>query len=217
MFREVKALALAITLTNVGGVAFGIYYYWDQLNATPWYLLPFVPDSPTGPFLMVIIFALWWLRSRLRNATLELVAFVSLTKYGIWTVAVFWIYREDFFAPGRADLSNTLLWLHVAEAAQAGILLKGMRLPGLKWASAAALWLGLGDFCDYALGTHPRLPQGLDPNLGAQVVPLIAVSLTIICYLAAILWCRRGPATGRASAGGAGHGETFVQDSSPPP
>ncbi len=191
-FREVKALALAITLTNVGGVAYGVYYYWDQLGATAWYLLPFVPDSPTGPFLMTVVFALWWLRGRTRNSTLELVAFVSLVKYGIWTVVVFWIYRDAFFAPERAELTNTLLVLHLAEAAEAGILIKGMRLPRPFWALIAAGWLALGDFSDYVLGTHPYLPAGLDPSVGARTIPLITVALTIICFLGAILLARRG-------------------------
>lgn len=190
-FREVKFLALAITLTNVGGVAYGIAFYWAQLHETPWYLLPVVPDSPSGPFLMVAVFLLWWFRGHSRSPTLELLAFVSLVKYGVWTVLVFWLYRADFFAPDRAQLTQTLLALHLAEAVEAGILLKGMRLPQARLAASAGAWLAFGDFSDYVLGTHPRLPQGIDPALATQVVPSITVALTIICYLAAILWCRR--------------------------
>ena len=191
-FREVRSLALAVTVTNVVGVAYGVYFYWDQLLHTPWYLLPFVPDSPTGPFLMILIYGLWWFNGKTRSATLELIAFVELVKYGVWTVIVFWLYRDAFFAPDRAQLTTTLLVLHLAEALQAGVLLKGMKRPPIRWAVLAAVWLGLGDFCDYALGTHPRLPQGFDPALGAAVVPSITVALTIICYLAAIMLARPG-------------------------
>jgi len=187
----VKFLALAVTAVNIGGVAYGVIFYWKQLNATVWYLLPFVPDSPTGPFLMIIVFGLWWFRGRRRSPTLELVAFVSLVKYGVWTVLVFWLYRDAFFAAPRAQLTGTLLVLHIAEAVQAGILLKGMRFPPLPWAAVAALWFFLGDFSDYALGTHPYLPDYVDPGIGVEVVPLMTVALTIICYLAALLWCRR--------------------------
>jgi uncharacterized membrane protein YpjA len=191
-FREVRALALAVTATNVAGVAYGVYFYWDQLLATPWYLLPFVPDSPTGPFLMVIIYGLWWFEGKTRSAALELLAFVALVKYGIWTVVMFWLYRDAFFAPERAALTNTLLVLHIAEALQAGVLLKGMKRPRVLTAALIAGWLALGDFCDYALGTHPRLPQGMDPALAAAVVPSVTVSLTIICFLAALGLARPG-------------------------
>jgi len=212
-FREVKVLALAVTLTNVGGVAYGIMFYWAQLNETPWYLLPLVPDSPTGPFLMVLVFALWWFRGQMRSPALELLAFVSLLKYGVWTVLVFWLYRADFFAPDRAPLTQTLLALHTAEAVQAGVLLKGMRLPRASFAALAGGWLALGDFSDYVLGTHPRLPQGIDPALGTQVVPSMTVALTIICYLAAILWCRRLERSPQAKGGKDDH----VAPRDPPP
>jgi uncharacterized membrane protein YpjA len=154
-----------------------------------------VPDSPTGPFLMVIVFGLWWFNGKKRNPTLELLAFVELVKYGVWTVLIFWLYRADFFAPDRAELTNQLLVLHMAEAVQAGVLLKGMRLPSVRWVAFAGAWLALGDFCDYGLGslsTHPRLPGGLDPTLGQQTVPFMTIALTVICYLAAILLARRG-------------------------
>jgi uncharacterized membrane protein YpjA len=194
-FREVKFLAIAVTLVNIAGVGYGVYFYWRQLNETVWYLLPFVPDSPTGPFLMVIIYGLWWFKGKKRNATLELLAFVELVKYGIWTVIIFWLYRADFFAPDRAELTNQLLVLHLAEALQAGVLLKGMRLPWIRRVTFAGAWLALGDFCDYGLGslsTHPRLPAGIDPSLAAQTVPFMTMALTIICFLAAILLARRG-------------------------
>ncbi len=210
-FREVRVLALAVTLTNIGGVAYGIYFYWAQLHETVWYLLPVVPDSPTGPFFMVLVFGLWWFGGKTRSPTLELLAFVSLVKYGIWTVLVFWLYRADFFAPDRAQLTQTLLVLHFAEAVEAGILLKGMRLPRLPLAAAAAAWFAFGDFSDYALGTHPRLPQGIDPALGTQVVPSMTVALTIICYLSAILWC------GRLARAPQPDGEGGASDSKRPP
>lgn len=213
-FREVKLLAFVVTAVNIGGVAYGIIFYWKQLNATVWYLLPFVPDSPTGPFLMIMVFALWWFKGRRRNPTLELLAFIALLKYGVWTVLVFWLYRDAFFAPPRADLTDILLVLHIGEALQAGILLKGMRFPAPRWAAFVALWLLLGDFSDYVLGTHPYLPDGFDPDVGARVVPVMTVALTIICYLAALLWCRR---LKRLGGGTSTVGAKALADVLPPP
>ena len=213
-FREVKALALAVTLTNIGGVAYGVYFYWDQLNATAWYLLPFVPDSPTGPFLMVIVYGLWWFRGRRRSPTLELLAFVELIKFGVWTVIIFWIYRAEFFAPARAQLTNTLLILHLAEALEAGVLLKGFRAPKLLGLGGAGAWLAAGDFSDYVLGTHPRLPAGVAPGAGAELVPSITVALTIICFLTAILAARRQAAARSTDPPPQGADD---HDSTPPP
>jgi uncharacterized membrane protein YpjA len=215
-FREVRFLAFAVTLTNIGGVGYGLYYYWGQFGRTAWYLLPFVPDSPTGPFLMVIIFLLWWGRNRARSATLELIAFVSLVKYGIWTLVIFKLYWDDFFTGPNAQLSWALLFLHGAEALQAGILLKGMRLPSLQGLTLGAAWFALGDFSDYVLGTHPELPVGLDPSVGQRVVPVMTVALTIICYVAAVLWCRRAARSGGAPQGGAENAKRPPHPEPPP-
>jgi uncharacterized membrane protein YpjA len=203
-FRNVKALALAVTLTNVGGVAYGVVYYWDQLLATPWYLLPFVPDSPAGPFFMILVFLLWWFRDKRRSPLLELLAFCFLLKFGIWTLLMFGLYADYFFTPQEATLSTTLFWLHFGEALEAGILLKGMRLPKPSTAGLVLAWMLLGDACDYLLGTHPRVPESAPEFL---VVPFITVALTFICFLLAVGWCRRHasrPAADRAPPAGKG-------------
>jgi uncharacterized membrane protein YpjA len=187
-FRELKVFAFVVGATNIGGVAYGVYYYWDQLLATPAYLLPFVPDSPSGPFLMVIVYALWWFGGHKRSPLLELFAFVWLLKYGIWTLLAFGLYADYFFTPERAQLSTTLFWFHFGEAIEAGVLLKGMKFPSAARAAFAAVWILLGDFSDYVLGTHPRLPTELK---AFEWVPLITVALSFICYLAALGWCRR--------------------------
>jgi len=205
-FREVWPLALIVTIMNVGGVAYGIYYYWDQLRSTAWYLLPFVPDSPAGPFVMILVYGLFWLRGRVRSPTLDLLAFVWLIKYGLWTMLAFYIYRDYFFTPDSAQFSWILFWFHFGEAMEAGILLKGMRFPRLRWAAFVAFWVGLGDFSDYVLDTHPRLPSGL---AYFAWVPVITVSLSFICYLAALLWCRRVTRGSRkGESGPAGEGGT---------
>lgn len=197
-FRDVKALALVVTLTNLGGVAYGVVYYWDQLNETVWYLLPFVPDSPTGPFFMVAVYALWWFRGKQRSPTLELLAFCFLLKYGIWTLIMFGLYQDYFFTPSAAALSTTLFWLHFGEALEAGVLLKGMRAPRAAPAAAVLGWMLLGDFCDYVLGTHPRVPESAPEY---AVVPSITVALTFITYLVALGWCRHHAAAATPAVG----------------
>jgi uncharacterized membrane protein YpjA len=203
-FREVWPLAIVVTVINIGGVAYGIYYYWDQLLATPAYLLPFVPDSPAGPFLLILVYALWWFRGKRRSPVLELFAFVWLLKYSIWTMLAFGLYADYFFTPERAQLSTTLFWFHFGEGLEAGILLKGMQFPRPSWAAFAMFWILLGDFCDYALDTHPRLPVGLS---AFAWVPVITVALSFICYLVALGWCRHlaGKPAGVAATAGEHH------------
>lgn len=192
-FREVKALAIAVTLTNLGGIAYGVVYYWDQLNETAWYLVPFVPDSPTGPFFMVLVYGLWWFRGKQRSAALELFAFCFLLKYGIWTLLMFGLYADYFFTPQAAGLSTALFWLHFGEALEAGVLLKGMARPSVPWAALVMGWMLLGDAVDYTLGTHPRVPESA-PEF--EVVPYITVALTFISFLVALGWCRHHAAAG---------------------
>ncbi|HEX9708606.1 MAG TPA: DUF1405 domain-containing protein [Candidatus Thermoplasmatota archaeon] len=186
-FRERKALALAVTATNIGGVAYGVFYYWDHFLDTAWYLLPFVPDSPVGPFLMVLVYGLWWMRGRRRSPLLELLAFCFLVKFGVWTVIMFPLYSQYFFTPEAAALSTTLFCLHIGEALEAGILLKGMRMPALPLSAFALGWILLGDFSDYVLATHPRVPGGAPVF---AIVPFITVALTLISFLVAVGWCR---------------------------
>ena len=203
-FREVKALAFIVTATNIGGVGYGIYYYWEQLLATPWYLLPFVPDSPSGPFLMVIIFALWWFKGQRRSPTLEVLAFCFLIKFGVWTLVAFALFWDVFFAPAAASLSGTLLILHFMEAMSAAMLLKGMRLPSLPLGAFALGWMLLGDYCDYNLGAHPRLPPGTHE---VGWIPFMTVALTFICFFVAVGWCRHVAAPAPAGPARAAHDE----------
>lgn len=186
-FLEVGPLALLVTIINIGGVGYGIYYYWDQLNDTAPYLIPFVPDSPTGPFFLIIIYAQWWFKGKKRSPTLDLLAFLFLVKFGVWTIIMFAMYAPYFFTPELTPLYTTLLAFHVGEAMSAGILLKGMRFPAMPRALAVLVWMSLGDASDYLLGTHPRLPVQAPEYLA---VPVITVALTFITFLIARGWCR---------------------------
>ena len=186
-FLEVGPLALLVSIINIGGVGYGIYYYWDHLHQTVWYLIPFVPDSPTGPFLLLLVYAQWWFKGKKRSPTLDLLAFVFLLKFGLWTIFMFGIYAPYFFTPERTPLYATLLGFHIGEAMSAGILFKGMRFPPMPQALAVLGWMALGDTCDYLLGTHPRLPVQAPEYL---VVPVITAALTFITFLIARGWCQ---------------------------
>ena len=53
MILDNKKLILALAIINFVGFLYGIYYYWHQLNATPFYLWIFTLDSPLSVLLFV--------------------------------------------------------------------------------------------------------------------------------------------------------------------
>ncbi|MGH2690720.1 MAG: hypothetical protein ACRDKW_18205, partial [Actinomycetota bacterium] len=62
----------------------------------------------------------------------------------------------------------------------------------------------LGDFCDYNLNTHPRLPPGTHD---VWWIPYMTVALTFICFFIAVGWCRRAGARAAPGPARAAHDE----------
>lgn len=150
-FRKHRTAALLILLTNLGGVAFGFYYYAPQFAETPLPLWPWVPDSPFAVGLMAAVLGLD--RKEKKNPLLETLAFIGLVKVGLWTAFVLKFHADAFYAPDRAALSETLYWLHLGMVAEAFLLRPSAR--ALPWALG---WYLLDWALDYGLGIHPRIP-----------------------------------------------------------
>ncbi len=150
-FRKNRTAALLILLTNLGGVAFGFYYYAGQFADTPPSLWLWVPDSPFAVALMAAV--LWLDRKGKKSPLLETLAFIGLVKVGLWTAFVLKFYAAEFYAPGRAALSEALYWLHLGMVAEAFLLRPSAR--ALPWALG---WYLLDWALDYGLGIYPRIP-----------------------------------------------------------
>src|SRR5512146_888785 len=112
-----RRLLIVILLINIAGSLFGLYYYWDQLMVTPWYLWLAVPDCPLYTFFM--IFALLLVLLGRPSDTLNAVTAVGLSMYGTWTVVVLLYFREIYFSPANALMSSGL-WI-----SHAGMALEG--------------------------------------------------------------------------------------------
>lgn len=173
-----------LALVNLGGTAYGFYWYWPQLVETPWFYWPLVPDSP-GSTGLFGLFLLALLAGRERPY-LGALAMMANVKYGFWTpliMAHFWI------STGTATFESIHLSLsHLGMALQAVLFLPVYRPP----LAAALLAFGLllfNDYVDYAWGLHPFLPLAGQEGL-AGAVAFLMTAVSLITY-GALAW-RKG-------------------------
>lgn len=184
-----RPFLLALVAVNAAGTVWGVVWYWDQLLATPWHLLLFVPDSPGHAALFGLY--IWWLaagRAGRLGPWQRLVAWagtLGVIKYGLWTTVIISQYLlAQGSQPGAEDW---LLYLSHGGMAVQGLVYMG-RLPRLALpAAATVLWLATNDFFDYVLFTHPRLPL---PDQAA-VAGWTNIMLTLFVGALAIYLCRR--------------------------
>lgn len=142
-----RRLLAAIILINIAGSLFGLYYYWDQLMMTPWYLWLAVPDCPLYTFFM--IFALLLVLLKKPSNTLNAITAVGLSMYGIWTCIVLLYFREIYFDPADALMSAGLWTSHFGMALEGFLLLPYLaRIRPIAW-TVTALWFLALDSVDY--------------------------------------------------------------------
>ncbi len=142
-----RRLLITVLLINVAGSAFGLYFYWDQLMKTPWYLWLAVPDCPLYTFFMIFALALVLLRKP--SDTLNAVTAVGLTAYGTWTMLVLLYFGEVYFSPGNELMSSALWVSHGGMALEGFLLLPYLgRVRPISWAFTA-LWVLVLDAVDF--------------------------------------------------------------------
>jgi uncharacterized membrane protein YpjA len=192
-----RRLLIIILLINVAGSLFGLYYYWDQLMMTPWYLWLAVPDCPLYTFFM--IFALLFIILGKPSDTLNTVTAVGLTMYGAWTVIVLLYFGEIYFNPPNALMSSALWTSHAGMGLEGLLLLPYLtRVKPISWA-ITAVWFLVLDSVDYfyhftyqgmSMRTHPlaimEYYSGVnDILLQAKIDTLLYVTfgLTVIFFI----------------------------------
>lgn len=148
-FATDRRLMALLVLVNLGGVAYGFYYYGRQFELTPPWLWPWVPDSPASVGLFALALAL-----RLAHRPSQLVdwlAFIANIKVGLWTGFVLLYYDAHFgiFVQPLTSLNFWLFLLHLAMAVQVFTIARGLRLGW--WSAAAIAWFGLDIAMDYGL------------------------------------------------------------------
>lgn len=139
-------------LVNLAGTVYGMYWYWDQLAATPIYYWLFTPDCPLASLYFTGTIGLWlagW-----RSRWFEAVSFVTSAYFGVWTVTVILQY---FIVHSTFDWPNfMLLASHVGLGLEGFLFLWVYRLR-LRHLALASGWILLQWYFDYYQGTHPWL------------------------------------------------------------
>ncbi|MBX6377190.1 MAG: DUF1405 domain-containing protein [Clostridia bacterium] len=179
-----RAATRLLVAVNGLGTLYGFYWYRAQLAATPPVYWPVIPDSP-GASLLFTLLLLSLLAGRRRPA-LAAFAYLSMIKYGLWTVLVM---GHLWFVGGVVPFDSVYLSLsHLGMAVEAWLYLRAYR-PRLPWALAAAAWLLFNDYMDYVHGFHPVLPEpAIEP-----LVATWAVGLTLLALGAFVLAARGRP------------------------
>jgi uncharacterized membrane protein YpjA len=157
-----RRLLLVVLLINVAGTLFGLYYYWDQLGMTPWYLWLAVPDCPLYTFFMAIALTLILIGKPW--TTFNAITAVGTTMYGTWTVIVLLWFGEVFFSQGNVEPTMQRLISHGAMAFEGVLLLPYLtKAKPVHWA-LTALWFVVLDSIDYFYHfTYNGLPMRTHP------------------------------------------------------
>lgn len=171
-------VSTAIFVGNgIGAIAGVLYWYGGQLRATPWYLWPFVPDSPGSTFMVIPALAL--IRWRRPGWTLfNAYAGFGVMKYGLWTVAFWSLYWRNGGPFSLESVSMTVTHLIMTLE---GLALWYYTKPTRLIALGLGAWFVLNDAIDYGpLQTRPGLP----PGVSVTTMMWIALGLSIALALA---------------------------------
>jgi uncharacterized membrane protein YpjA len=157
-----RRLLFLVLLINVAGTLFGLYYYWEQLGMTPWYLWLAVPDCPLYTFFMAIALTLILIGKPW--TAFNAITAVGTTMYGVWTVIVLLYFGEVFLSPGMVEPTMQRLIAHGAMAFEGFLLLPYLtNVKPVQWA-LTALWFLALDSVDYAYHfTFNSLPMRTHP------------------------------------------------------
>ncbi|HEX2021190.1 MAG TPA: DUF1405 domain-containing protein [Candidatus Thermoplasmatota archaeon] len=223
-FKTRPPWALAISLVNVPGVAYGLSFYGPQFAATPFPLWPFVADTPIALLWAQLALAAHWVH-RWRGgqgeapgvlaALLDALAVVGCLQVGVWAIYALAAHDGAWVSFGPAQ-SAALLVGHVAMLGLALPFLPGVRerartRPAAQaWgiAGAAAFFLAQ-DALDYVGPDYMGRGCGMRPHLVA-CGPAVEAALGTLAFgmtalgvglLVAVGWARR--ARGRAASASA--------------
>ncbi|MCM3718916.1 DUF1405 domain-containing protein [Fictibacillus phosphorivorans] len=142
---------MTLLLVNILGTIYGYYWYKYQLIETPWYFLPFVPDSPTASLFFVFVLIGFLLKKQ--NGLIEALAAASLFKYGIWAVGM--NLGGAVVGPPLNFINFMLIFSHLGMAVQGLLYAPFYKIKG--WhVGAAALWLFHNEIIDYIFDMMPR-------------------------------------------------------------
>lgn len=178
-------LYVLLTVNFLGSI-YGYYWYKNQLEATPVYWLPFVPDSPTASAAFTLVLFLYLFNKR--SPFWEAFAGVTLFKYGVWAVSMILagaVLSDKPFLESLVWTDWMLMVSHLGMAVE-GILYSRLFIFGRKEILLVGGWTVLNDVMDYGVGIHPWLPlsmAGTEPVVALFTLSLSLVSLLLFTWL----------------------------------
>lgn len=148
-----RSILWFLLIINLLGTIYGYIWYGSQLANTPWYFIPFVPDSPTASLFFVIVLIGFLLG---RNYSLfEALATITLFKYGIWAVGMNF---GGILVSNILTIENWMLILsHLGMAIQAILYSPYFRIKKSHFLFAV-IWTFHNDVIDYVYDMYPRYP-----------------------------------------------------------
>lgn len=157
-----RRFLVLLLVVNIFGTVYGYIWYVPQLEITPWYFIPFVPDSPTASLFFVLV-VIGFLVNK-RSGLLEALALLSLMKYGIWAVSMnLLMLKVNGELPWQ---SYMLIVSHGAMAIEGILYAPFYRIKGWHLAVSAVVLLH-NEIIDYIFGMMPTY-QSLE-NYFAQI------------------------------------------------
>lgn len=151
MEKKAKSLFLLLCLLMCAAVLIGFAYYFDQLLATPFLLLIFVPDCPLYVLLTLPILA-----RRIKSDAYSFLVSLGMFKYGLWTVFVLLFYSE-YWSPSQLWITVPFIIGHIGMALLGAAILPRKRVAFAVF-TLVLIWFLLNDYADYFLGTVPPIP-----------------------------------------------------------
>jgi len=139
-------LVWLIVAINIGGTAFGFWYYRFQFTETPMSMWIFVPDSPMATLFIAIAFGLWAVGRS--NDYVTALAFFGNIKLGLWTPWVLAAFFEAFFGLNGPLMYGFLFVSHLAMVVQAFVLHRITDFP-IKAVAVALAWYTIDLTVDY--------------------------------------------------------------------
>ncbi|MFA8438018.1 DUF1405 domain-containing protein [Pueribacillus sp. YX66] len=148
-----RSVLWILLIINLLGTIYGYIWYGYQLANTPWYFIPFVPDSPTASLFFVFVLIGFLLG---RNfSLLEALAAITLFKYGIWAVGM---NIGGILISNTITIENWMLILsHLGMAIQAILYAPFFRIKTIHFLFAV-IWTFHNDVIDYIYNMYPRYP-----------------------------------------------------------
>lgn len=190
-YLEQKRFIIALIFINLLGSIYGFFLYKEQLLATPTKLLIFVPDSSLASIFFTIFLILYLFKKR--YPLIEVLAAVSLFKYGVWATGVIlwgaWVTEPSVMKMITLETVSwtnmILIFTHIAMVLQALLFYKKYSF-GFWYILFAGIWLFSNDLLDYNLDIHPWLPDSinsLDYIVGKYTLYLSGFTLLLFYFL----------------------------------